>query len=696
MINDSSLFAGLDDVDWAALHHAYGPAVEVPELLRGLVDDDPAARETALDGMYGAVHHQGDVYDSTLATIPFLLDAAARPQLPGRGPIVELLGSYAGAEYDDVDEDEDDEYADEEEVAHQMAARAAIADARPVFLALLDDPDPQVRAAAAGALMVRPDAGISAALSDRLAVEADEDVRKALLDLLGRLGRLARTGRLTGVDPAGLLAPLVETLTADGPPQPRLAALAQLVEAAEPPGVDVVATALALFDALYAREAPPPSPAGFTTDTLRGAVRQLGERELAGRPSPPAAPLVQQLSAALGDRVGERTRLLTALLDAPEWYRRHDAIAPVQRLVDGWRGPYRELVARLGEQLLDPEPRLAGAAASSLRHLDVLAEPAADAMVRALDAAPREARHDRGAPPWVIRWGGGEAALGPVPVALAALADRRVLPVLRWALEQDQPPEDVGQAVAALGPAAAELVPLIRDRLRDLPDAPERFRSSLVYALGRIGPAAAPCLPELLARLPDDGAARALAALGPAAVDAVPALRRATGSDEWRQRLPAASALWQVTGDAELVLPVLARSLEGTTFEARDAARGLAELGPAAAGTAPRLRELCAAADSTGWLPLAAAVALWRVTGDAAATLPTLLSAWRANSYTAREVVRHLAEFGPLAADAVPLLRAELARVRRHNVREATWTTDQVAADEELLRYCRAALDAIG
>jgi hypothetical protein len=91
------LFAGLDEIDWAGLHHAYGPATEVPVLLRSLVDPDPAVRETALDGMYGAVHHQGDVYACTLATIPFLLRIAERPGVPGRPEAVRLLASIGSA-----------------------------------------------------------------------------------------------------------------------------------------------------------------------------------------------------------------------------------------------------------------------------------------------------------------------------------------------------------------------------------------------------------------------------------------------------------------------------------------------------------------------------------------------------------------------------------------------------------------------
>ena len=66
-----NLFTGLDEIVWAGMHHAYGSAVEVPGLLRRLIDPDPAVRERALDYMYGVVHHQENVYPCTLATIRF-------------------------------------------------------------------------------------------------------------------------------------------------------------------------------------------------------------------------------------------------------------------------------------------------------------------------------------------------------------------------------------------------------------------------------------------------------------------------------------------------------------------------------------------------------------------------------------------------------------------------------------------------
>src|SRR5215469_3298888 len=105
------MFEGLDQIDWASMHHAYGSAKDVPELLRLLVSHDPEKRELALDGLYGAVHHQGDIYECTIACLPFLLEAVGNPNVPDRGEILELLASIGGADtpiFDDYQDEAND------------------------------------------------------------------------------------------------------------------------------------------------------------------------------------------------------------------------------------------------------------------------------------------------------------------------------------------------------------------------------------------------------------------------------------------------------------------------------------------------------------------------------------------------------------------------------------------------------------
>jgi hypothetical protein len=41
------MLEGLDDVGWETLHHAYGPATDVPQLLRAIASDNAAVRSDA-------------------------------------------------------------------------------------------------------------------------------------------------------------------------------------------------------------------------------------------------------------------------------------------------------------------------------------------------------------------------------------------------------------------------------------------------------------------------------------------------------------------------------------------------------------------------------------------------------------------------------------------------------------------------
>ncbi|MBP5866069.1 PBS lyase, partial [Streptomyces sp. LBUM 1484] len=76
------MFEGLDGIDWASMEHAYGTAEEIPALLWALRSPHIEERRMALDRFYGAVHHQGDVYPCTAASLPFLFELAADGATP--------------------------------------------------------------------------------------------------------------------------------------------------------------------------------------------------------------------------------------------------------------------------------------------------------------------------------------------------------------------------------------------------------------------------------------------------------------------------------------------------------------------------------------------------------------------------------------------------------------------------------------
>ncbi|MGW1885199.1 HEAT repeat domain-containing protein [Streptomyces sp. NPDC001970] len=671
------MFTGIDEVDWASLGHAYGPADDVPGLLRGLASPDPVEREAALDAMYAAVHHQGDVYDSTLACIPFLLELVASPEVQDRGAVVELLTSIGGIELDGDDEPGPDEEEFEEAANYAMAA-AAVAAGADVFVGLLADDDPGVRLAApcALAMLHGEPTRMLALLCGRLEAEPDAEVQLALVEAVGRIALRHAGLRAEAVRwLTGLLAPAHE-------PCLRLSALTQLARcgpASLPP--DVAATTTALL-----READGPASADETCGT---------------------DDLLRTLHSALGDRVDERIALLVGRLSSGDPGQRTDAVWMCHGLIRTWRGPYDELVRCIGAQLGDPDPRLRAAAASLLESLCGLALPAADALAARIAGADGGRGRRWGADGGAVRGADGGAALcagGAVRddralIALARLGDPRAVPALAVALEEPELPREVAFAVPYLGAAAAPLAPVLRRRLGEA----ELDDGAVPLMLALAALRAAEALPEVLRVLRaaseqggewvTESALRALTAFGPAALPAAPELRKLLASACPSVAAAAAKALWAISGDAGAVLPPLRQLLAADGPDARrSAAAALGFLGPRASAAAPALRELLASRER--WLRMDAGIALWRVTGDTRDALPVLLSAWEENRYGRVDVAECLTEMGPAASPAAPLLRAELSRPRRHNVLDGGSGTHDIERDERLLTLCRRALSA--
>ncbi|MFB7831662.1 PBS lyase [Streptomyces sp. NPDC056056] len=712
------MLTGIEEVDWASLGHAYGPADDVPELLRGLASADPAERETALDGMYGAVHHQGDVYDSTLACIPFLLELVADPAVQDRGCIVELLTSIGGIELDD-DEELDELDPDDEEfipAANYAMAAAAIAAGADVFLGLVSDPDPEVRLAAPCALAsLHPEpARVLTLLRERLTVERDTEVRLALVAAVGRIALRHAALRTETVDWLGWLARAAQD------PGLRLAALAQRARCA--PGDipdDIVPWVTGLLEEIRTSAPGPTAPGAerAATPTLIGQVRELLEEHAAGRPAPWTEELLRTLHAALDDRVDDRIALILAQLRSPDWGQRSDAIWLCGGLIRIWRGRYEEVVRLVGAQLNDPEPRLREAATSFLERLFELGAPAADALAARLAVGSGPGA---GAVPGGVGGGGPRGGSGSGPggspqngfvgrsgrdgalLALARAGDTRAVPLLARALEEREVRRELLYAMDGLGPSAAMLAPLLRRRLAEV-ELDERLydrAAPLLYALAAVrGSQAVPEVLRVLRGAPAnrrdwvrESALRTLAAFGPAAQEAVPDMRGLLAAESATVATAAARALWAAEGDLGEVLTALERWLRPGASGADwcSAAQALGEIGPAAASAAPALGPGLASRDL--WVRVRSAAALWRVSGDAAAALPVLLAAWEENRHARVDVAECLAEMGPAASGAQLVILTELTRRRRHNAREGASGSHDIHLDEKLLTVCRAAL----
>ena len=86
---------GLNEIDWTAVHCAYGPSTEVPDQIRGLLAASGEQREHAASELYNTVCHQGTRYPAIRLVVPFLFRLVALKACPDRGQIVWLLGRFA-------------------------------------------------------------------------------------------------------------------------------------------------------------------------------------------------------------------------------------------------------------------------------------------------------------------------------------------------------------------------------------------------------------------------------------------------------------------------------------------------------------------------------------------------------------------------------------------------------------------------
>ena len=589
----------------------------MPELLRGVAD--PQRRDAAFGELDNALYHQGGwVCSAASAAVPFLLRLAADPTVAGRFELVGLLGTLA-------------EEARLAEPRFVDAGWPAAWDAgRPQLLALLADPQPEVRMATAVAVAIGagpgPDTGQVGVVLERLvAAYQEEPLLNARVGLVFAVGDLARQRP----------APV--------PDEVRVRAGAWLRErlGQQPPVALAATVALRWLD----------PTARLTADQLTPVLAGLGHDDESAWggvhwvSSDPARRLPHLGVEFLGD-LDRQIQLVAGMVGAAGPANRFGAVLFGAGVLRADRSATDRLLPLVAGRLADPDPSVRSVAAHVLAAVGGRGAGYADQVAALLaDDAPVG-----------YRTAADDAVVSDDAVfALARLGDPRVVPVLLERLLGGRTgfvavavhSEDrsvftvctpaVDEVLAMVGAHATVLLPGLRHRLRTARTS--RQREAYVRAAAAWGAAAEPLVDDLLELAARGDAwcpvAEAIGRIGPAAHRALPLLERrvaqgptsADGSPtmdrEWTAAVQAAA---RIGGD-----PAVLRDWIGTLLTRPNqltvACRAAGVLGPAGADLADPIRatlERAGAGDRDDWQQLAAATALWRITGESSGLVAVL------------------------------------------------------------------------
>jgi hypothetical protein len=641
------LLDAVSDVDWALLRHAYGSAEQVPEWLEGLLS--PVTAAEALDHLDTSIYHQGgQVCSAAAAALPFLIRLAAHPEVPGRVGVLDLVGEFARLQNAMVEP-----WRSKPEA---VVCQAALDDAFGVFISLLDEQDPAIRASAAGVLVELVDRAdtIVDEFRRRCAAEPDPGARANFVWLIARLAtaiseerrQLVRMWLKASIPPPG--HPL------------RLAFLvaSRRIDSAAVPYRDMIA---ALDGAQH--------PTDFT-DAIVWIEHELAEERA-------ARVILARRALDRAVRTGDR-----------------HCMASAGAVMVKWRSATAELVTAVAGTL-HGLPDIVESALHLLAAVGEVSRPYIDEIAAKVAEPGRTGKLAA----WALARLGDERAVPMAILSLRGAPDVYAMggtfytDAFYW-LQQDPGIVDVLTPMSAF---ADRIMPAIRGRLRLDEKVPTA--NQLGDVVVAFGPAAVEVVPEFSAMLGTDRhrtACRVLAALGP---EASAARDRLAGyaEDGGFAGSGAAWALFRVTGDPQPFLN--ASDVWGGKYDNAIAARRLADLGPLAIGHRDRIEHLLREKRSswTSWDGVELAYAHFRVTGDATLCIEVFdvaLDPLRRKRQlpVVRTVLRYLTELGRAGIRFEPLLQSVVDQDERL-IYSGGWRG--IAEDDEVVELATAALQSL-
>ncbi|WP_346533197.1 hypothetical protein [Micromonospora sp. DPT] len=83
------------EVDWSSVSHAYGPATEVPGLLRAIRSGSQEVRQRAYSDLVELLVDQGAQFEASATVAPYLIEIVADPAAPDRFAACQVLATIA-------------------------------------------------------------------------------------------------------------------------------------------------------------------------------------------------------------------------------------------------------------------------------------------------------------------------------------------------------------------------------------------------------------------------------------------------------------------------------------------------------------------------------------------------------------------------------------------------------------------------